>query len=334
MFDRKRSGKNGNGVTAAVRAKHSKQFNRYRSSFVLLVSSSHERLGQRLKNELARRRAEFEAPEIERSVFADGENYLRADCGERGERGFNGKTVYVLGSVHSQSSEQKNYLLEMLLLLSAAKANGASRVCALLPFYAYGRQERVNKPGEALSALAVRDALLAAGADEIVAVDVHAPHAIHGVRNLLPTWLFAERARELLGLKALLPGKVAVFAPDKGSYDRAVALAKLLKSRRGPARVAWAEKQRPEHDKSFIAAFHGDVEGFDVVTWDDIASTLGTLSHGVKHLKELGAKRVFVFATHGVLVGKAWRRLGESRLEKFIISDSIPLEHRALSLDD
>jgi ribose-phosphate pyrophosphokinase len=134
----------------------------------------------------------------------------------------------------------------------------------------------------------------------------------------------------------VLQGRVVVFAPDKGSFDRAQALAKLLRSRRGAARVAWAEKRRPEHDKSFIAAFHGagDVRGNDVVTWDDIASTLGTLAHGVKHLKSLGAKRVFVFATHGVLVGKAWKRLGESRLEKFVVTDSIPLENRALSLED
>ncbi|MEM0475949.1 MAG: ribose-phosphate diphosphokinase, partial [Candidatus Norongarragalinales archaeon] len=246
------------------------------------------------------------------------------------------KTVFVLGSVHSQSFKQKNFFLEMLLLLSAAKANGASRVVALLPYYAYGRQERVSKPGEPLSAQAVRDALRAAGADEIVAVDVHAPSELHGVKNLMPTLLFAERARELLGAAAVLGGRVAVFAPDKGSFDRALALAKLLKSRRGPARVAWAEKHRPERDKSFISEVHGasDVRGCDVVTWDDIASTLGTLSHGVKHLKALGARRVFVFATHAVLVGKAWRRLAASRLEKFVVTDSIPLENRLLSLED
>ncbi len=311
------------GVRVVKRLKH--------PAFALLVSSSHESLGRRLQEEFARRGTVFEAPAIQRSVFADGENYLRAGCGERG---FAGKTVYVLGSVHSQSSERRNYFLEMLLLSSAAKANGAVRVVALLPYYAYGRQERVNKPGEPLSAQAVRDALHAAGADEVVAVDVHAPREVRGCRNLMPTWLFAERARELLGARAILSGRVAVFAPDKGAFDRAAALSKLLKSRHGHARVAWAEKERPEHDKSFIAAFHGDVEGCDVVMWDDIASTLGTLSHGVKRLRELGAKRVFVFATHGILVGKAWQRLEKSKLEKFVVTDSIPLENRALSLDD
>ncbi len=305
--------------------------------FVLLVSSSHPHLGHRLAVELARRGHEFAVPPIEKSVFADGEKYLRVDCDENG---FKGMPTFVLGSVHSQTADSrecgafKNHLLEMLLLVNAARSNGAGKIVALLPYYAYGRQERVNKPGEPLSALAIRDALRAAGANEVVAVDLHAPRAVEGVRNLMPTWLFAERARELLGAKTVLPGKAVVFAPDKGAYDRATALAKLLKSRHGAARVAWAEKQRPEHDKSFIAAFHGDVAQMDVVTWDDIASTLGTLSHGVKHLKDLKAKRVFVFATHAVLVGKAWQRLDKSRLEKFVVTDSIPLENRALSLED
>ncbi|NYZ78411.1 ribose-phosphate pyrophosphokinase [Candidatus Micrarchaeota archaeon] len=287
---------------------------------VVVVGSAHpENIGVQVVGELKKLGVPASRGLFEEKTFADGEKYVRLEKAS----GLANKDFFIIQSVHTPSKPGEKHFLQLLHLISAAKANGAHSVHVVMPYYAYGRQERVSKPGEAEVAQTIFNAIKGAGADSVSAVDVHAPHAMPaGLKNVMPTDLWLKELAKM-GFK---PEDTVVFAGDKGALPRVNALAD-----KSGASIAKADKIRPEHDKCFLVGFSGDVNKRFVLSLDDILSTGGTFGHSAKELKRRGARKVYGFITHLVGVGKAWSRLEKAKVDAVFVTDSLPLEGRKLS---
>lgn len=287
---------------------------------VVVIGSAHpKKLGDSVVRELKKLGVPASHCSYYQKDFADGEMYVRLKRPKK----FADRDVIIIQSVHTPANPKGRHLLQLLQLISAAEANGARSIHVVTPYGAYFRQERKTKEGETEFAKTLVNAIYGASklVASVTAIDVHAPSALPNVTNVLPTELWRGEVAKL----KLESGKTAVFAPDVGAKKRAKSLAKAT-----GASVAGARKFRPEKDKSFITGFYGEVAGRKVLLPDDIGSTFGTVSHGVKKLKQMGSEEVYALLTHGVLAGKAWARLKNADLARVFISDSLPLEGRKL----
>ncbi len=242
--------------------------------------------------------------------FADGEILFT------GKKSFRGDNVYIIQSTCAPVTER---LMELLLCIDACKRASAKTINCIMPYFGYSRQDRKAKPRQPISAKLVADMLEVAGADRIVASDLHAPQ-IAGFFNIpvddvSPIALFYSYFVSL-GITE----DVVCVSPDHGGLVRT---SKLADSFNAP--IAIIDKRRPQPNKAEILSIVGDVEGKTCIIVDDIVDTAGTLLLAVNKLLELGAKRVYAAVTHGVLSNDAVNRINESGLTKLIITDSIPL---------
>lgn len=248
-------------------------------------------------------------------LFMDGEIYLQILENVRGA------DVFV---VQPTCTPVDRHLMELLLMIDALKRASADRITAVLPYYGYARQDRKDRPRVPISAKLVASLLETAGANRILAVDLHAA-PIQGFFDIPVDHLFATPVMIDYWTEAGLPD-LTVVSPDAGGVERARAFAKRLN-----APLAIIDKRREEANVAEIMHIIGEVEGRHCLMVDDIIDTAGTLVKGAEALLERGgAASVSACATHPVLSGSAVERIEASELREVIFTNSIPLREDAL----
>jgi ribose-phosphate pyrophosphokinase len=230
-----------------------------------------------------------------------------------------GSDVFV---IQAMSDPVNDHLVEMLIMMDAVRRASASRLTAVIPYYAYARQEKKTTGREPISAKLVANLLVTAGAERILTIDLHAP-AIEGffdipVDHLRATPLLASHFRRM-GIEDLV-----IVSPDSGGVGRA----DEFRQRAGGA-LAIISKQRPEPEKAEVIEMVGDVEGCNAVIVDDMIAGGGTLVQAAELLLERGAKSVRAAAVHGIFAGDALRLIQDSKIEKVYVTDTIPLPPNA-----
>lgn len=248
------------------------------------------------------------------SRFSDGEVRVQINESMRGE------DVFVIQSLCPPINEN---IMELLLILDAIKRASAGRITAVIPYYAYARQDRKDKPRVPISARLLADLITVAGAQRVVVVDLHSPQ-IQGFFNIPVDNLHA------LGvlydyLKDKVDGETVVVSPDAGGVE----MARLLANKIG-CPIAISYKRRPEPNVAEVLDLIGDVKGKRAIIVDDIIDTAGTVCAAGELLLSRGASRVDVVATHGLLSGPAVERLRKSPIEEVVTTNTIPAEHKNL----
>lgn len=216
-----------------------------------------------------------------------------------------------------------NNLMETLILMDGFKRASAGRINAVIPYYGYARQDRKTKAREPITAKLIADLLTTAGADRVLSMDLHAGQ-IQGyfnipVDHLLGVPILADYFRGVVNRECV------VVSPDLGGVTRARNFANLL-----DLPIAIIEKRRPKANVSEVMNVIGDIEGKDVIIVDDIIDTAGTITKAAKVLKNFGALDVYACATHPILSGPAVERIENSEIEKFIVTDTVPLSEEKL----
>ena len=249
--------------------------------------------------------------------FSDGEIYLQIKENVRGA------DVFILQPTCTPVDRN---LMELLLMIDALKRASAERITAVLPYYGYARQDRKDKPRVPISARLVAGLLETAGADRILALDLHAAQ-IQGFFRVPVDHLFASPVMIEYFKSRGMPD-VTVVSPDAGGVERARAFAKRLSSP-----LAIIDKRREEANVAEVMNVVGDVKGRHCLLVDDLIDTAGTLVKGAEALLAKGAASVSAFATHAVLSGPAVGRIEASCLKEVVFSNSIPLSKEARKCD-
>ena len=209
-------------------------------------------------------------------------------------------------------------LMELLIMIDAMKRASAGRINAVIPYYGYARQDRKAKARDPITAKLVADLIVAAGADRVVTMDLHA-NQIQGYFNIPVDHLvgmpilaryFKEKALE----------DVVIVSPDHGSVTRARNMAEYLN-----CPIAIVDKRRPEPNKSEIMNIIGNIEGKNCIIIDDMIDTAGTITNAANAIKDLGATAVYACATHPVLSGPAVERIEKSAIEELVLLNTTPI---------
>jgi len=242
--------------------------------------------------------------------FSDGEFEPSFDETVRGAN------VFLIQSTPPPS----DHLMELLLMIDAAKRASAANIVAVIPYFGYARQDKKGKPRVPIGAKLVANLLTAAGADRIMTIDLHADQ-IQGffefpVDHLYASELFVEDIRKLS------ISNLVIASPDMGGSKRANAYAKLLN-----CGVVICYKERQEANAIGEMKVLGDVLGKDVVIIDDMVDTAGTLTKSADLMIKNGATSVRAYCTHGILSGKAYERLNLSNIKELVVTNTIPKEH-------
>jgi ribose-phosphate pyrophosphokinase len=245
---------------------------------------------------------------VERYRFSDGE--LQASY----EESIRGHSVFVIQSTMPPADN----LMEMLLLIDAAKRASARHIVAVLPYYGYARQDRKDKPRVAIGAKLVADMLAVAGATRVMTMDLHADQ-IQGFFNVPVDHMYASTIF-LPYIKGLGLDNLTIAAPDMGGSKRANGYAKHLK-----AEMVICYKQRAKANVIESMTAIGEIEGRNIILVDDLVDTGGTLCKAADMMMERGAKSVRAICTHPVLSGNAYENIEKSKLTELIVTDTIPL---------
>ncbi len=243
-------------------------------------------------------------------TFADGETYCRFEESVRGTDMF---------IVQTAAKPVAQSLMELLIMVNAARLASAKRITAVIPWFFYARQDKKSRPREPITARLVADLLETAGVDRMVTMDLHAGQ-VQGffripVDHMVAVPMFAQHVRDLLGPDV---ERVAV-APDTGRAKLAGKFAEMI----GGGLVV-LNKERPAHNEARVTGVIGDVEGKVAVMTDDIIDTAGTLCAGAEALREAGATKVYACATHALFNGPALERIADSAFERVIVTDTVP----------
>jgi ribose-phosphate pyrophosphokinase len=207
--------------------------------------------------------------------------------------------------------------METFLKADAAKRMGANRVVAVMPNFPYGRQERKTQFGEPISARLNLSLLHASGVDEVIATDIHAAALQGFARQMKLTDLSSLDEMVAYFKGKLLPEKLVVVSPDLGGVKRADKFAKALDCEK-----AIIYKNRTAHNVAKAESLLGEVEGRDCIIYDDIIDTAGTITEAAKMLKNNGADRIYIAASHGLFNGPALERLEKAPIEEVVVTNS------------
>jgi ribose-phosphate pyrophosphokinase len=209
-------------------------------------------------------------------------------------------------------------MMELLIMLDALRRASAERITAVIPYYGYARQDRKDRPRVPISSKLVADLLTSAGADRVLALDLHAGQ-IQGYFNIPVDHLYAIPVT-VSYFRRLKLKNIVVVSPDPGGVERARAFAKRLR-----APLAIIDKRREDADIVEVMNVIGEVSGKICLIVDDMIDTGGTLLRGVNALLDKGAEKIFACCTHGVFAGDAIARIQDSPLEQVVTTNSIPL---------
>lgn len=245
--------------------------------------------------------------------FADGEIFVKIDENVRGQ------DVFII----QPTSPPAESILELLILIDAARRASAARVSAVIPYYGYGRQDRKDQPRVAIAAKLMANVITTAGADRVLAIDFH-QHQLQGffdipVDHLYAAPVFTQHYRQ----KRL--HQPVVVAPDVGGAKMARGFAKRLN-----ASIAIIDKRRPSANIAEVVNVVGEVTDRDCLLADDLIDTAGTIAEAAHALKRLGARKVYACATHALLSGPAVDRLSTAPIEEIAVTNTmnIPEERR------
>ena len=249
------------------------------------------------------------------TAFPDGETFVKINENIRGE------DVYIIQPTCPPTNHN---LMELMIMVDAAKRSSAGRINAVIPFFGYARQDRKDQPRVPITAKLVADLLSAAGVDRVVTMDLHAAQ-IHGFFNIPVDHLYGKpivirELRERFGEDC---SNLTVVSPDVGGVKIARAYSDAL-----GARLAIVAKHRVSATEVEAMQAIGDVEGRDVVLVDDMTETAGTLCAAAEILKAGGANRIFAAVTHAVIGELGHERIENSVIEEVITTDSTPVNAR------
>jgi ribose-phosphate pyrophosphokinase len=250
--------------------------------------------------------------QVKLKTFANGETYVRYDDSIRGSDAF---------IIQSGSPPVNDHLVELLIMIQAAKLASAKRITAVVPWYPYSRQDKKSRPREPITAKLVADFLEVAGVDRVLTMDLHAGQ-IQGfftvpVDHMTALPLFAQYYRD----KGLHGEKIVAVSPDPGRAKMARRFGQMLE-----ADLAIMNKVRPEHDTAEVTEVIGDVQGKVAILSDDMIVTGGTLVAGAQALKEAGATDVYACATHGLFPGDAFEKIEASEMTEVAVTDTVPID--------
>lgn len=248
--------------------------------------------------------------------FPDGESFVKINENVRGQ------DVYI---VQSTCTPTNHHLMELLIMIDAAKRASAHRITAVLPFYGYARQDRKDQPRVPITAKLVANLLVAAGANRILTMDLHSQQ-IQGFFDIPVDHLFASPVF-FKYLEALTGDNMVVVSPDVGGMKMAAAYAGILGAQLG---MVW--KKRTGADSLQTINVVGEVAGKDVLLVDDITETAGTLANAARIMRESGALTVRAAVSHALLSPVAYERLGQGHIDELITTNSIPVEARGLPI--
>src|SRR5687767_9471279 len=241
------------------------------------------------------------------SAFPDGETFVKIEENVRGE------DVYL---VQSTAPPTNHHLMEMFIMMDALRRASASRITAVMPFYGYARQDRKDQPRVPITAKLVANLLVAAGANRILTMDLHAQQ-IQGFFDIPVDHLYAAPVMyEYLKRKNL--DDLVVVSPDVGGLKMAHAYSQVLSG--GLAIVA---KRRKSADEVESIAIIGEIRGKNVLMVDDLTETAGTLTNAAALLRKKGAKKVYACVSHAILNDLGIERLRKSRIDELITTDTV-----------
>lgn len=246
------------------------------------------------------------------TTFSDGEIMVQINENIRGA------DVFV---IQPTCAPVNHNIMELLLIIDALKRASARRITAVIPYYGYARQDRKVQPRVPISSKLVADLITAAGANRLIAIDLHAAQ-IQGFFNIPVDHLYAAPVLADYIRRCNFENLVIV-SPDAGGVERARAFAKRLN-----ASLAIVDKRREAANVSKVMHVIGDVKNKDVAILDDMIDTAGTITQAAQALKENGARRVYALCSHAVLSGPAVNRINDSVIEEVITTDTIPLDSK------
>jgi ribose-phosphate pyrophosphokinase len=248
---------------------------------------------------------------VELETFTNDETYCRYTESIRGADIF---------LVQTGCTPVDRHLMELMLMIQAAKLASAKRITAVMPLFPYARQDRKARPREPISARLVADMLQLAGADRVLTMDLHAGQ-IQGffqipVDHMTALPLFARHFRDL----GLTGSEIVSVAPDEGRAKMAVRFAEMIE-----AEFAIMHKTRPAHDQVAVTEITGRVKDKIAIVGDDVIMTGGTLIANVHALRDKDVKGVWVFATHGVFCGHALEKFHDAPIDGIVVTDTVPI---------
>jgi ribose-phosphate pyrophosphokinase len=243
------------------------------------------------------------------SSFPDGETYVKF------EENIRGRDVFI---IQPTSPPTNHHLMELLIMVDAARRASADRITAVIPFFGYARQDRKDKPRVPITAKLIANLLTAAGVNRVLTMDLHAQQ-VQGFFDIPVDHLYSMPVL-MKYLRTILTGNTVVVSPDVGGLKMASAYSQALGTN-----LAIVAKQRKSSTETKALYLIGEVEGCDVLLVDDLTETAGTLTSAATLLKDRGAKKIYAGVSHAVLVDVAIPRLQNSQIEELITTNSTPV---------
>ena len=244
--------------------------------------------------------------------FPDGETFVRIDENIRGA------DVFIIQSTCNPANQ---HLMELFIMIDAARRASAKRITAVIPFYGYARQDRKDQPRVPITSKLVANLLVSSGANRVLTVDLHAQQ-IQGFFDIPVDHLYASPVL-FQYLKNLNTDNLTLFSPDVGGMKMASAYASLLN-----VPLGFIAKRRTSAETVEAVSLVGETEGRDILLIDDMTETAGTLCAAAELLKKHGAKRVMAAVSHGVLNDRGYERLSGGILDRLITTNSTPVQVR------
>ena len=296
-------------VTPAETALRTSVPTSYDKRLMVFAGRGSQELGDKIAGKLG-----IALGQVELRTFSNGEVYCRY------LESIRGADVFIVQSTHAPVNRN---LMELFLMIQAAKLASAHRVIAVTPWFGYSRQDKKSAPREPISARLVADMLEVAGADRMLTMHLHAGQ-VQGFFRIPVDHMIARPMLTQYFLDKAVPEEFVVVSPDAGRAKLAEKFAGEL-----GVRPAFVTKDRPEHNIAEAGYVVGDVAGKAAILVDDMIDTAGTLREAARVVKEAGAARVFATATHGVFSGPAFERLAGEEFEEILVTDTIPLPPEA-----
>jgi len=255
----------------------------------------------------------LEYGKVDLKRFSDGEIWVKY------LENIRGREIFIVQSTHPPAEN----LMELLLMIDAAKRASAKKVTAVIPYFGYARQDRKDQPRVSISAKLTANLITVAGADRVITMDLHAAQ-IQGFFDIPFDHLYASPIFTVLFKDKLKD--LVVVSPDIGGIKLARAYAKRLN-----ASLVLIDKRRPAHNIAEVMTIIGDVKDKNVLIVDDMIDTGGTFVSAISALKSKGAKEIYGAVTHPLLSGKAIEKIDQSEITELYVTDSIPLKNTPYS---